>query len=213
MNMKKRAVLSVVVLGLSLVSCSRIVGAAIPPQTISDPAGLEGKQLVASSPLVVESVRGTVSYSTAGAPFGDIQIPDLPFGIKPGGLEFRTGFSQIDVTGACVKPQALTVTVRDVKVDASDAVASATFTQNAAAQFTLTRTSEGAGKATYGVSDTKLSVSADVATAMKFFSILTTGGQNTVSVMATISASDNGLAGCTMGFTLKDVSVTLSKFQ
>ncbi|AWT36758.1 hypothetical protein GCM10008956_34240 [Deinococcus arenae] len=211
--MKKFTVLSIVALSVSLASCSKIVGAAIPAQTISNPAGLEGKQLVASSPLMIESVRGTVSYSTAGAPFDDIQVPDLPFGIKPGGLDFKTGFSQIDVTGACVKPQTFTVTVRDVKVDASDDAASASFTAKSDAQFTLTRTSEGAGTAAYSVSDTKLNVSADVSAAMKFFSILTTGGKNTVSVTATISASDNGLAGCTMGFTLKDVSVTLSKFQ
>ncbi|GGR96414.1 hypothetical protein [Deinococcus sedimenti] len=211
--MKNLPILSLVVLTTVLSSCSKIVGAAIPAQTIANPAGLEGKQLVASSPLVIESVKGTVSYSTAGAPFDDIQIPDLPFGIKPGGLDFKTGFSQVAVNGVCVKPQTFTVTVRDVKVDASDAAASATFTAASGAQFTLTKTSGAVDSATYSVSDTRLNVAADTATAMKFFSILTAGGKNTVSVAATISASDNGLAGCTLGFTLKDVSVVLSKFQ
>ena len=95
--MKKFTVLSIVALSVSLASCSKIVGAAIPAQTISNPAGLEGKQLVASSPLMIESVRGTVSYSTAGAPFDDIQIPDLPFGIKPGGLDFKTEIGRAHV--------------------------------------------------------------------------------------------------------------------
>ncbi|WP_221091272.1 hypothetical protein [Deinococcus aquaedulcis] len=215
----KKIVVSVAALSaaLALSGCGRVVGSFIPPQTVSNPAGLEGKQLVASSPLTIEAVVGTVSYSTAGAPFDDITIPELPLNIKPRGLEFKTGFAKVDVNGLCAKPQQVNLTVRRVKLEASDATNKASFDSGAdrdLAAFTLTKKSEGVGTAAYDVSAGTLSVAApDAGTVVNFFTVLTSGGKNTASVEAKIRATQNELAGCTMAFTLKDVSVVLSQFQ
>lgn len=50
-----------------LAGCGSVVGSFIQPQTIGNPAGLKGRALASSGPLRVQTVGGSLAYSTAEA--------------------------------------------------------------------------------------------------------------------------------------------------
>lgn len=203
-------------LATTLASCGKIVGSLVPPQTVENPAGLDGKVLALSSPLTIESVRGDVSYSTNGSTFDDVKFPDnIPFGIRPHGVEFQAGFSEAVVMGPCTvaAPATVAVTLKSLKLEVRDAAGKASFSSQPNVTFTLTRSAVAAGSATYAVSDTQASLKANSAESDAFIKTLTEGGANEASLNATISADQNSLAGCTMSFKLRGVKVILSNFS
>ncbi|PIG99121.1 hypothetical protein [Deinococcus sp. UR1] len=210
------SLIAVLTLATTLASCGKIVGSLVPAQTVENPAGLDGKVLAPSSPLTIESVRGTVSYSTAGSTFGDIEYPDnVPFGIRPRAVEFQAGFSEAVVTGACVAaaPATVAVTLKSLALEVRDAAGKASFSDEPNVTFTLTRSAAAGGSVTYAVSDKQVSLKADAQETDAFIRTLTEGGANEASLDATISADQNSLAGCTMSFKLRGVKVILSNFS
>ncbi|ULH14302.1 hypothetical protein MF271_01930 (plasmid) [Deinococcus sp. KNUC1210] len=201
-----------------LASCGSVVGALVPPQEITNPAGLTGVTLAPSDELQVESVRGTINYSTSTsnppASFDDFKFPDnIPFNIRPHGLSFNTGFASATVTGLCSAPQSINVTLKSVIITVKDAVNSASIMQTPTLVLKLTRTAVGVGTASYSIESNKLTLSADASTSDAVISILTTGGKNDASFQATISADQNSLAGCRLSFTLGNTTATLSNFS
>ncbi len=200
-----------------LSGCGSVVGAFIPPQTITNPAGLTGKTLATSSTLVMESVKGTVHYSTQDAPkssFDDIKYPDnIPFGIRPHGLAINSGLASATVTGACVKPASFTLTLKKVTVTLKDATSTATVTATPSYTVTLTKTGSSLTDATYSVSGGTLNVTADRTATDAAIVVLTSGGVNDAQLDADLSASDNGLAGCTMTMKLGETTAVLSDFS
>ena len=197
-----------------LASCGSVVGALVPPQEITNPAGLTGAVLAPSSALQIESVRGTITYSTSTtnppSSFDDFKFPDnIPFGIRPHGLAFNTGFATASLSGVCVAPDSFKVTLKSVAITVKDATNSATITQTPTLVLTLTR-SQGTS---YTVSGDALKLSADASTSDAIISILTSGGKNDASFNATISADQNSLVGCSLSFTLGTTTATLSNFS
>ena len=198
-----------------LASCGSVVGALVPPQEITNPAGLTGAVLAPSSALQIESVRGTIMYSTSTtnppASFDDFKFPDnIPFGIRPHGLSFNTGFASASLSGVCLAPDSFKVTLKSVAITVKDAANSATITQTPTLVLTLTRSGQGSS---YTVSGDSLKLSADASTSDAIINILTTGGKNDASFNATISADQNSLAGCSLSFTLGTTTATLSNFN
>lgn len=210
-------------LGLSLISvsvlasCGQIVGALVPPQTITNPAGLTGATLAPSGALMPESVGASVRYSTQdnGSSFDDFKFPDnIPFGIRPHGVAFNTSFASATVSGACAAPDSVNVTLKSASITVKDASNTATLTVTPGYMVTLTKTGQGLGTASYSVkSSGGLVLSADAATTDAIVKVLTTGGKNDASLDAAISADQNGLAGCTLSFKLGETTATLSNFS
>ncbi|WP_407570314.1 hypothetical protein [Deinococcus altitudinis] len=201
-----------------LAGCGSVVGAFVPPQTITNPAGLTGATLAPSSALVAESVGGTISYSTQTttppSSFDDFKFPDnIPFGIRPHGVAFNTGFASATVTGTCASPDSVKVTLKSVNIVVKDAATTATISQTPNLTVTLTKTGQGLGSASYSVSSNSLVVSADTATSDLLIQVLTTGGKNDASMNAAISADQNSLAGCRLSFKLGETTATLSNFS
>ena len=198
-----------------LAGCGSVVGAFVPPQTIDSPAGLTGAQL-SSDDLQVESVRGTVNYSTGAstppASFDDLKFPDnIPFNIRPHGLSFETGFASAKLSGSCLAlaPDSFKVTLKSVNISVKDAASSASLDLSPTLVLTLTKTAPGS----YTAAANKLSLSADAATTDAFIKVLTSGGKNDASFTARISADSNALLGCRMTFTLGSTSAVLSNFS
>lgn len=206
-------------LPLLLGSCGSVVGALVPPQSVTNPAGLSGATLAPSSALTTESVKGTVDYSTEAttpkSSFDDIKYPDnIPFGIRPHALKFNSSIAAARVSGLCTLPVSFTLTLKTVRVTVKDAHGSASI--NAAPNVTVTLTRNGGaitGQADYTATGNTLSFSADAATTDAALTVLTTGGINDASLNAAISASDNSLAGCQMSLTLGDAVLVLSNFS
>ncbi|MBZ9750886.1 hypothetical protein K7W42_08425 [Deinococcus sp. HMF7604] len=197
----------------ALASCGKVVGAFVPPQTVTNPAGLEGKTLTSDSALQPAAVKGSVSYSTRGETFADIAYPkDVPFDIRPHALEFQAGFSEATLAGTCLltAPATATVTLKSLKVEVSDASGKAMFSALPGTTFALTRQGTSA---TYAVSDTVASVKAGAADTDAFIRVLTQGGPNQASVTAEITADKDSLAGCTISFKVKNPKVILSDFS
>lgn len=210
-------------LGLSLVSvsvlasCGQLVGALVPPQTITNPAGLTGATLTPSGALMPESVGASVRYSTqdTGSSFDDFKFPDnVPFGIRPHGVAFNTSFASATVSGVCAAPDSATVTLKSATVTVKDASTTATLTVTPGYKVVLTKTSQGLGTASYSAaSSSALVFSADSVTSDAIVKVLTTGGRNDASLDTAISADQNGLAGCTLSFKLGETTATLSNFS
>ncbi|WP_424949686.1 hypothetical protein [Deinococcus sp.] len=199
-----------------LASCGSLVGALVPPQTVTNPAGLTGVTLAPSGTLQPESVGATVQYSTenSNSSFDDFQFPDnIPFGIRPHAMAFNTGFASATLSGTCTAPDTVKVTLKSVTVVVKDASNTATLTQTPNLVFTLTKTSTGLTGASYSVASSPFSVSADAATSDAIIKVLTSGGKNDASLSAAISADQNSLAGCRLSFKLGDTTATLSNFS
>ena len=217
--MKKTPLFGLLSLTLPLLAgCGSVVGALVPAQTITNPAGLTGATLAPSSALVAESVGGTISYSTETttppSSFDDFKFPDgIPFGIRPHGVAFNTGFASATVTGTCVTPDSVKITLKSVVVTVKDGTTTATISQTPNLTLTLTRTSQGLSSASYSVASNTLAVSADAATSDAIIKVLTTGGKNDASLSAAISADQNSLAGCRLSFKLGETTATLSNFS
>ncbi|GAA0522929.1 hypothetical protein [Deinococcus depolymerans] len=207
---------ALITLATTLASCGAIVGKFVPPQTVENPAGLNGKTLSSSGPLQPAAVKGTVSYSTQGAPFADVAYPkDVPFDIRPHALEFQAGFTEATASGLCNAPQSAKVTLKTLKVEVSDAAGKATFNATVNATFNLTRRSSGVSSVVYSVNaDDLATLKVGAAETDAFIRALTSGGDNTASVVAEIGADQDGLAGCSMSFKLNDrTKVILSDFS
>ncbi|WP_425144810.1 hypothetical protein [Deinococcus sp.] len=201
-----------------LASCGSVVGSFVPPQELTNPAGLTGASLAPSDELQVESVRGTIKYSTSTtAPptsFEDFKFPDnIPFGIRPHGLAFKTGFASALVSGPCTAPDSIKVSLKSVSISVKDAVNSAAVTQTPTLVLTLTKTGTAAAGTTYAIAENSLTLSADAATSDAIINVLTTGGINDASFVAVVSADQNALAKCRMSFTLGTTTATLSNFS
>ncbi|WP_407538573.1 hypothetical protein Q0M94_10270 [Deinococcus radiomollis] len=199
-----------------LAGCGSVVGALVPPQTITNPAGLTGATLAPSSALVIESVSGTIGYNTetTNSSFDDFKFPDnIPFGIRPHGVAFNTSFASAVVSGTCAAPDTVKVTIKRVDIVVKDAVATATVTQTPNLTLTLTKSSQGIGTASYTVAGNSLVLSADTGTSNSIITVLTTGGKNNASLSAAISADQNSLASCTLSFKLGETTATLSNFS
>lgn len=198
--------------------CGQVVGKLIPPQTFNNPANLDGAQLSSSSTLQPAAVKGTIAYDTSKTapptPFADLQYPEnVPFGVRPHAMKLQAQFTQAVVQGSCSFPAAFQLTVQRFDAAVSDASGNATLSVEPKLTVTLTKTSGTATSATYSISDHTVTVSANAATTSKAINILTSGGQNNASATAHIVADQDGLAGCTVQFTLGKTSLTLSDFS
>ncbi len=208
-------------LGLTLpllAGCGSLVGALVPPQTITNPAGLTGAVLAPSGVLQAESVGASISYSTRTttppSSFDDFTFPDnIPFGIRPHGVAFNTGLASATVTGTCAMPDTFKVTLKSLNVSVTDAAGTATIAQTPGLSVTLSKSSQGLGAASYTVADNTLMISADAATSDAIIRVLTSGGRNDASLTAAISADQDALAGCRLSFTLGNTTATLSNFS
>ncbi|MFD1731854.1 hypothetical protein ACFSC4_13500 [Deinococcus malanensis] len=128
-------------------------------------------------------------------------------------MKLQAQFTQAVVQGTCSFPSTFQLTVQRFDAAVSDATGSATLSVDPKLTVTLTKTSGTATSATYSISEHVVTVSADAATTSKAINILTSGGQNNASATAYILADQNGLAGCTIQFTLGKTSLTLSNFS
>ena len=208
-------------LGLTLpllAGCGSLVGALVPPQEITNPAGLTGAVLAPSGVLQAESVGATISYSTQTttppSSFDDFTFPDnIPFGIRPHGVAFNTGFASATVSGTCAMPDTFKVTLKSVNVSITDAAGTATIAQTPGLTVTLSKSSQGLGAASYAVASNTLTISADAVTSDAIIKVLTTGGRNDASLTAAISADQDALAGCRLSFRLGNTTATLSNFS
>lgn len=206
--MKNLPLIALATLTVALSSCARL----IPPISVGDPIGLNGKQLT-SSPLTPATVTGNLTYSTNGSTFSDLSTSKFPVNVTPTTVEFRTGFSTVDLGGTCV---AMTthpttrVTLNTLSVMVSDASNSASFSASPNVTMTLTW-NEAQGK--YVASNEVVTIKAGADITAAFLKVLTTGGNNQATVTANISVDQDSLAGCTLAFTVKDPNVTLSNFR
>lgn len=207
--MKNLPLIALTTLSVALSGCARL----IPPISVGDPIGLEGQQLT-SSPLGAAAINGTLTYSTNGTPFNDLSTSKFPVNVTPTALEFRTGFSTVDLGGSCVaqaNPPTTTVTLQSLSVMVDDATnPEASFTATPNVTMTLTW---NAAQQKYVASNQVVSIKSGAATTAAFLKVLTTGGANQASVTANISVSQDSLAGCTLAFTMKDPEVILSDFR
>lgn len=204
---------------LLLSSCGSVVGALIPPQTVTNPAGLTGATLAPSGTLQAESVKGSVLYDTQSTTpkqsFADIKYPDnVPFGIRPHALSFNTSLASAVVSGVCSLPDTFALTLKSVKVTVKDAsnTASVLNTPNLSVTLTKGQSSLTAGTS-YTVSTNTLALNADSAATSAALTVLTTGGTNDASLDAQLSASADGLAGCQLTLKLGETNVVLSSFS
>lgn len=203
---------------LLLSGCGAVVGALVPPQTVSNPAGLTGATLAPSSALQAESVKGSVLYSTETttpkSSFDDIKYPDnVPFGIRPHALAFNTSISSAMISGLCTLPDSFTLTLKSVKVTVKDASGTASVVNTPNLTVTLTKGATGLTGTVYSVSGHTLTLSADSASTTAALNVLTSGGSNDASLNAELSASADGLSGCRLSLTLGDTSAVLSSFS
>jgi hypothetical protein len=201
-----------------LAGCGSVVGALIPPQTVTNPAGLTGATLSASSALQVESVGGTISYSTLTttppSSFDDVKFPDgIPFGIRPHGVAFNTSFATATATGTCAAPSSTNVTLKTIAITVKDATSSAIISMTPNQMFVLTKVSGDLLSTKYSVAANTFTLQADGTTSDALIKVLTTGGKNDATLDARISADQNSLAGCRLSFTLGDTTATLSNFN
>ena len=201
-----------------LAGCGSVVGSLVPPQTITNPAGLTGAVLSSSGALQLESVGAGIQYSTESttppSSFDDVKFPDnIPFGIRPHAVAFNTGFASATLSGLCSAPETVHVTLKSVSIVVTDAAGSATVAQTPNLTFTLTRTGQGVGTASYAVANIPLVISADTTASDALIRVLTTGGKNDASLSAYISADQDALAGCRLSFKLGETSATLSNFS
>jgi hypothetical protein len=216
--MKNLTKLSLLTLTLPLLAgCGSVVGALVPPQTVTNPAGLTGAVLE-SSALQPESVGGTLSYSTQTttppSSFDDVKFPDgIPFGIRPHGVSFTTSFATATATGTCVAPSSANVTLKNIAITVKDATSSAGITLSPNLTVTLTRTGGDLLSTKYSISSNSLVLQADAATSDAVIKVLTTGGKNDASLDARISVDQNSLGGCRLAFTLGNTTATLSNFN
>ena len=195
--------------------CGQVVGSLVPPQTFTNPANLAGATLSSSSALQPAAVKGTVSYSTSDtAPFADLKYPDnVPFGIRPHAMKLQAKFTGAVVKGTCSFPSTFNLTVGRFDAAVSDVNGTATLSVDPKLTVTLTKTGGSLTSATYSISEHTVTVSADAATTDKAIKILTSGGQNDASASAQILADQDGLAGCTVQFTLGNTALTLANFS
>ena len=203
---------------LLLSGCGAVVGALVPPQTVTNPAGLTGATLAPSSALQAESVKGSVLYSTEAttpkSSFDDIKYPDnVPFGIRPHALAFNTSLSKAMVSGLCTLPNSFTLTLKSVRVTIKDASGTASVVNTPNLSVTLTKGATGLSGTAYSVSNNTLTLNADSASTGAALTILTTGGTNDASLDAELSADANGLSGCSLSLTLGETSAVLSSFS
>lgn len=203
-----------------LAGCGSIVGAAIPPQTLSNPANLNGATLTSTSPLVVQRVGTSVQYDTSATvpagSFDDLDLSEIPLGIRPYAAEIKASLKSVTVAGACVMPESFTLTLDTLAIsvwNSGDKAGAATLSATPNVNVVATRTGGGVGTGTYSLAANSASVGKGDVNVPKALSILTSGGKNDVSVSAKISADNDGLAGCNLTFTLGDSSVTLSNFK
>ncbi|PNY80707.1 hypothetical protein [Deinococcus koreensis] len=219
MNIKNTALIG---LALPLLAgCGQVVGAFVPPQTVSNPGNLTGATLSTASAMRIQTVVGDIQYDTSAAlppqSFADIKYPDdVPFGIRPRAVSLKVAFSKAAVVGPCVAPDTFTVTLKTFSAslwNSGDKAGAATLSGAPNLTVKATRTGVGAGGTTYSLAANSVSVSANAATTDRAIDILTTGGQNDASASAQISADSDALAGCHLSFTLGDSSVTLSNFK
>lgn len=203
-----------------LASCGSIVGAAIPPQTISNPANLNGSSLTSSSPLVVQRVGTSVQYDTSATvpagSFDDLDTSSIPLGIKPYAAEIKASLSSVVMTGACAMPDSFTMSIDSFAVsvwDSSNKAGAVTLNAKLGVNIAASRTSAGVGSSTYSLAANAVSVGKGDVNVPKAIGILTSGGKNDVSVSAKISADNDAMAGCSLTFKLGDSSATLSSFH
>lgn len=202
-----------------LAGCGSVVGSFVPPQTIENPAGLDGAVMTTSDALRVQKVVGAIQYDTTngGQSFGDIEYPkDVPFGIKPHQVSVQVAFKTAVLTGLCTMPDTFNVTMDSFAVsvwNAGDKPGAATLSGQPKVTAKATKKSGGVGTATYELSANTVAVTAGASVTDKAITILTSGGKNDASASAQISADNDGLAGCRLSFTLGDSKVILSDFK
>jgi hypothetical protein len=203
---------------LLLSGCGSVVGALVPPQTVTNPAGLTGATLAASGALQAESVKGSVLYNTETTlprqSFGDIKYPDnVPFGIRPHALTFNTSLASAVVSGVCSMPGTFTLTLKSVKVTVKDASNTASVLNTPNLMVTLTKGQTSLAGTSYTIAANTLALSADSASTSAALTVLTSGGTNDASLDAQLSASADGLAGCQLTLKLGETNVVLSSFS
>lgn len=205
---------------LALSACNQVVGGLIPPQTIHNPAQLNGSKLATSGVLTVQKVVGSIRYDTSAtippASFADLTFPDIPLGIMPHALSVSGSLKTAVLTGGCVAPDSFNLNVDSFSIavwNSGNKAGAATLTGTQAANVTATKNSSSASGTVYTLSANSLNVNADRSVTDQAIAILTAGGTNDASASAQISADNNALAGCQLTFTLDNTSATFSNFD
>lgn len=203
---------------LLLSGCGSIVGSFVGPQKIGDPLGLEGKTLTTDpfDTLRAAAVSTRVTYTTE-TPFDDVTVGELPLNLKPYGISLQLDVISATATGTqCVAPSSATLVLKDFAASVYDKrnpdnVARITAQNSASLSLKLRPGSPD----TYDITGGTVNAAGNESSALLAFSILigTDKASNIANVSANITSTEDGLKGCSLTFTMKNVQTTLSNFK